>query len=262
MGVRDIYRDKASLGHLPVLRGQTLMEEPYRMQVDATTVGLWNFDSAIESALTTTIKDLSGNGRTMTLVHAPAWGALGPWGMSLAFDGTADYATMVTDGVSTGDFTVEVVCMIPAVGASNVWQYLLCGRYIPTETATFWMFGPRGNAAGAAKGKLILYGKATSANSAVGATAVDDGTWKYLVAQFDRTNGIGYIYINGVVDLNTGAGFTFGAGSFGNTPSLAHGMDAAAAEDFTAVTFSQVRYSTGIRSAAEILTNAKLMGFA
>lgn len=241
MGVRDIYRNRASLGHLPVLKGQTLIEIPYRLQLDADTVGLWWFNEGSGTVL---------NDRVATphngTISTPTWLTTGPFGTSLRAATVTTPAGGFVGQLAAG--TVEVVC---------------CPISTPSESNGMFYVENDYN------GNQIFRVDITNANK-FGASRINNGTWADLynanASPVDAWYYIAYVwtatsrvvYINGAavasdaLDGKTSAAVvsrTFYSQSWG---SAYHFPGAIAT----------IRTSNVARTANEILANAYLMGLA
>jgi hypothetical protein len=268
MGVSDLYRDRASLGHLPVLKGQTLMEEPYRLQLDANTVGLWWFDektNGVSGNIATVLIDKATTPHLGTLVNTPTWGTTGPWGSDLGFVMTSEqYATIASGcNVGSGDLTVEVVFKAAALPETatydSTWHHLIVGRVPLVGGAKWWAITLYGHAAGASIGKPNWYLLDTADVAIVGPSRIDDGNYHYVVGTMAHSAETGALYVDGT-DVGSGA-MAIGTGGALDGGTLTFGRNTAATNAFTG-SIACVRISTVSRSATEILTNAKLMGFA
>jgi hypothetical protein len=269
MGVQDIYRDRASMGHLPVLRGQTLMEEPYRLQLDANTIGLWWFDEKTNgmtaNGLTTSLLDKATTPHLGTLVNTPTWGTTGPWGSDLGFVMTSTQYVTIASGcnVGSGDLTVEVVFKAAALPETatydSTWHHLIVGRVPLVGGVKWWALTLYGHAAGASIGKLNWYVLDTADVAIVSSSRVDDGLYHYIAGTLSHSAQTGALYLDGI-DVGSGA-MAIGTGGALDSGTLTFGRNTAAANALTG-SIATVRISTVVRSAAEILTNAKLMGFA
>jgi hypothetical protein len=263
MGVRDIYRDRGSTGHIPILKGQTLLEEPYRALVDdANTVGLWLFDeedyvafgngsnSYIFSTSYQYLRDRHANAHRI-LYTGPTWTANGPWGRALSFDGTNDFAAYEAQAAL---LCTQTNCTIEAVIRSSVADFADEDPIYVEGTSAFNRFRliRLGN-----KLEFCWLNQAQSQWYSLTSTSTPTWTnWNYFAAT--NANLTRTLYTNGLADgsdaaagvsFNTGVTYTYvckypDAGFFG-TFELAY-----------------LRISNSARTAAEILTNAKLMGFA
>jgi hypothetical protein len=270
MGVKDIYRDRASLGHLPVLRGQTLIETPYRLQVDANTVGLWWFD-ATDKASGVYVFDRATTPHLGTLVNTPTWGTTGPWSSDLGFDGAQREKVAIASGLNLGSssFTAEVVfksATIPdTAGYDTIYLHPIVGRGPSHADKYWWNFSLSGHRRGVKIGCLEFNAKAAAEVTFYSTAArVDDSNYHYAAVTLTRGSNAGAMYLDGAdagtsADIGCGAGamdtnaFSFGQSESGNELSYYGDLNGSIA---------LVRISTVVRSAGEILTNAKLMGFA
>jgi hypothetical protein len=269
MSVRDIYRDRASLGHLPVLKGQTLIETPYRLQLDASTIGLWWFDENANGAVspygvTTLVADKATTPHIGTTLNTTTWGTTGPWGSDLAFVRTNTAVVLLASGcdVASNDVTVEVVFKAETVPTAspydNTWQFGLVERGPLTGAGGWWCLAIRGGPSGAQCGKPIWYLRATAEDAVIGANRVDDGLYHYMAGTIIRSSNAAALYVDGVSVASGNLGI--GAGAL-DSYTLMFGKNSSSVDSFTG-SIATVRISTVARTAGEILTNAKLMGFA
>jgi hypothetical protein len=263
-GASDIYRDRASLGHLPVLRGQTLMEEPYRLQTDADTSGLWNFDENINgmtaNGLTTSILDKSAAGHLGTITGA-TWGTTGPWGSSLAHDGSNDVTT-TTWQHNDATFTAEVVAAhadIAAGGSVYYKPFMFTGGY-GLQGFMLGMLGGSGVAEARFGHAQIELCTSVNTWGCESTAHFDDALFHYICTVCNMVAGTLDLYVDGVSVAAQATGLS---GTITSSHALMFGYNhAEAVTDWGAPTIAQVRISAVARPAAEILTNAKLMGFA
>jgi hypothetical protein len=257
MGVRDIYRDRASLGHLPVLRGQTLIETPYRLQADADTIGLWWFDESRGTVL----NDKAVTFHDGILVNTPTRVATGPWGQALAFNGSDQcISTEYSMGAQT-TVTIEVIMKHATVVASgSIWTKPI------VENGCYgyegWLLALIGGSSAAAgdfgKPNFGVTASSSGLKQIIGANRIDDGVFHYMVGTVDITAGAAFLYVDGV-SVGTVTGIT---GTMTPTYPVYFARSNVPAFDWGSPTIAICRVSTVVRSAAEILTNAKLMGFA
>jgi hypothetical protein len=247
-GASDIYRDRASLGHLPVLRGQTLMEEPYRLQADANATALWWFDEPRG----VTVFDKKGT-NDITLVHAPTWGTGGPFGCDLDFDGSNDYGTCSSTIDFTTAFTIEAIVKMTSVGGGTegmVVQASSGGSSAPNY-GNIWRMS-----IGWEDDMGCLFYNGTALQSCQSTTTVVDGTYHYLVARLG--SNVIDLFKDGV---NVGTANVSGSVAASSNTSIAIARNAVFA-GYHDGGIAMIRLSAIARPNAEILTNAKLMGFA
>lgn len=249
MGASDLYRDRASLGHIPVLRGQTLIETPYRLQADADTTALWWFDEASGTYL----KDKKGTNH-IALTHTPVWGVGGPFGSDLDFDGANDYGTCAAKIDFTTAFTIEAIVKMTSVGGGTEGMVIHASNSTYTAPAygNVWRMsiGWEDDFACLMFNGTALYGTQST-------STVVDGNYHYLVARlgsevislFKDGAGVGSIAAPGSVSATT------------KPPTIAVANLATYGSYFDGG-IAMIRLSAVARSNAEILTNAKLMGFA
>jgi hypothetical protein len=259
MSVRDIYRDRASLGHLPVLKGQTLMETPYRLQADANTLDLWN----LSEGFGVSVKDSAAAAKHGTITDA-TWNTGGPWGVGLTYDAAGEKVQV--DGsaqVGTGDFTLECVGYHVTVPATSIWNHaFFSSANVNAPTINVLEFGIRGNNDATNKGKFcIAMNPAGSWLDLYSASRYDDSVVRYFVAVIDRATPLTTLYVDGV-SVGSSA-INYGANSLSHTYGR---LGNRGCETGTTSTMYGglylVRISNIARTAADILTNAKLMGFA
>lgn len=250
MGVSDLYRDRASLGHLPVLKGQTFIELPYRLQPDANTVGLWQGPCG---------EDLSPNA-VVVAANTAARNADGPWASGVTFASGNEIDFGNSSDVTTGSFTCEIVlnCYGMDLTGSN-WGMCLVGR--GGFAAYGWNVG-LGDTSWGGTGFLgkVLCRLRTSGNteqSALGTTNLTTLGNCYIAMVINRSDATLRIYVNGTQEAVT---TSIGAGSLTVATTLIAGHYSTMTP-YCGKIFA-IRTSNIARSAAELLANAKLMGFA
>ena len=247
MGVQDIYRDKASLGHLPVLRGQTLIETPYRLQADANTTALWWFDE------TQGIQLLDKKGTNfISLVDTPAWGAGGVCGSDLGFDGVADYGAAASIIDFTSAFTIEALVKTTSAAAYPQVIHASNTTQAPNYGNTWCLRFSSGYA-------TVFFTNGTNNYEANSSAVLNDGAYHYLVGRLG--SDVLDIFSNGV---NVGTANVSGnVAACTRPPTIARATtEAGNPSNYLAASIAMIRLSAMARSDAEILTNAKLMGFA
>jgi hypothetical protein len=119
-----------------------------------------------------------------------------------------------------------------------------------------WFFGIRSDSDADNKGKMCFFGYATTDRYVYGNTRCDNGTPHYLAVTLDRSTNLASLYLDGVGDGS--ATLTLSTQSLTNFLYMGVSMNV---YWFKGKLFC-VRISNSVRTAGEILTNAKLMGFA
>lgn len=255
MGVRDIYRDRASLGHIPVLRGQTLIETPYRLQLDANTYGLWWCNEGMGP----TLLDKATTPHIGTISN-PVWSTDGPWGVGLDDAAGSLYADFGNYGdPGEGSLTVELVLDAYGMNTSGtMWGISLAAK--GGWGVTGWYLVIHDFAAGALQGKVAFGTSNGTEVTSRSTTVITDLHACYIVGVLDRATGKQRLFINGVQE---GADADVSAASITSEYSmqLLSYIPPNPTTRYTGKAYL-LRVSLAARSSAEILTNAKLMGFA
>lgn len=242
MGVADLYRDRASLGHIPVLRGQTLIETPYRLQADADTTALWWFDDP---------RDKKGTNH-IGLIHVPTCGTGGPFGSDLTFDGANDCGVCAATIDFTSALTVEAVLKTTTTSFSSIIHGSNATGNPCYGTSYRFTIGYLNHL-----GLSLSNGAAFT--DCFSTTTDNDGAYHYFVGRLGSA----------VIDLFKDGGNIGTIACVGNVrattrvPTIARGTtDQGALNGYLAGSIAMIRISAVARSNDEILTNAKLMGFA
>jgi len=158
--------------------------------LDSGLVGMWSFNGADISG--TTAYDRSGQGNNGTLTNGPK-PTIGKAGQALSFDGVDDYFQapyLSAMDFGTGDFTIS--------------SWVKSSYLVDYQTILNRDNADLGNG-------IIMYLYHTSGvvRVWVGGTALDgtinaaDGRWHNVVLR--RTSGVIYIYVDGVLDVQTSA---------------------------------------------------------
>ena len=250
MGVQDIYRDRASLGHLPLLKGQTLIETPYRLQADANTIGLWCGSCG---------EDLSPSAIPVASCTA-ARNADGPWLSGLTFAANNALNLGNSSDITTGSLTCEVVLNCHNMSLTGLnWGICLVGRGGFTDYGWNVGLGDMSWGGDTFLGQVICRLKAAGASeqAVVGTTNLTTLNDCYVAFVINRGDNTAKIYVNGQEEASKES---IATGSLTVSTSLIAGV-------YSTMTpyrgkIFLIRTSNVARSAAEILTNAKLMGFA
>jgi hypothetical protein len=249
MGVRDIYRDRASLGHLPVLRGQTLIETPYRLQADANTTALWWFDEAQGTQL----RDRKGTNNA-ALGGVPVWGDGGPFISDLTFDGSTQYGTLASKIDFTSAFTIEALVKKAAGGNDGMVIHAADNHFVNPNYGNAWRMS-----IGWEDDFGCLFYNGTGNQIVQSTSTVCDNTYHYLVARlgsnvldlFKDGSNVGTANVSGSVTATA------------YVPHIGRGKNSTTTySSYLAGSIATIRLSAVARPDAEILTNAKLMGFA
>jgi hypothetical protein len=249
MGVRDIYRDRASLGHIPVLKGQTLIETPYRLQADANTTALWWFDEAYGTYL----KDKKGTNH-ITLTDAPVWGAGSPFLSDLTFAEPDDFGTLTSIIDFTSAFTIEALVKTTVTGGDHAIIHAS-----NTTAAPCYGNGWRMTVGWEDDFGCLFY-NGTANQSVQSTVTVNDGAYHYLVGRlgsnvldvFKDGSNVGTANVSGNVAATT------------RPPTIACATADTGGNNYARFggSIAMIRLSAVARPDAEILMNAKLMGFA
>lgn len=257
MGVAELYRDRANLGHVPVLKGQTLIETPYRLQADANTLDLW----WLNEGRLADVKDYGSAAKHGTISGA-TWNTTGPWGSGLTFDAVLEKVQV--DGaaqVGTGNFTIEIVAS-HATAAAAGWSYEFFGSSNSSGGSVGVIgVGIRGTSDAVNVGKFcIAISPAGTWLELYSSARYDDNVIRYYTVVVDRSTPLTTLYVNGASVASSA--INYGANSLSNTYARLGGRGIEASGNQMYGGLYLIRISNIARPAGEILTNAKLMGFA
>ena len=255
MGVSDIYRDRASLGHLPVLRGQTLIEPPYRLQPDANTTALWWCEMNPTLGVGV-LKDQKGsnNANLALLGVTPVWGGGGPFVSDLTFNGSTMFGILASQIDFTSAFTIEALVKKAAGGNEGMVIHAADNHFVAPNYGNAWRM-----AIGWEDDFGCLFYNGTDNQTVQSTSTVCDGTYHYLAARLGSN----------VLDLfkdgsNVGtANVTGNVTATAYVPNIGRGQNNTTTyASYLSGSIAMIRLSAVARPDAEILMNAKLMGFA
>jgi hypothetical protein len=252
MGVFHIYRDRVSLGHLPLLKGQTLIETPYRLQPDENTAALW-WCEMVPSLGVAVIKDRKG-ANDATLGGIPIWGGGGPFESDLTFNGSSQYGSLAAKIDFTTAFTIEAVVKKAAGGSEGQVIHAAQDHFAAPNYGNAWRM-----AIGWEDDLNCLFYNGTGNQTVQSTTTVCDGVYHYLVARLG-SNTID-LFKDGV---NIGTGAVSGSVVATNyVPEIARGRNNTTTfGTYLLGSLAELRLSAVARPDAEILMNARLLGFA
>jgi hypothetical protein len=240
-GASDIYRDRSLLGRLPLLDGQKAIVNPYRALVgDADTLGLWHFDEGLGNVVDSVL------GHELAITGA-TWSTGWIFGKSLSFDGTDDFGTYAHALLyNQTNFSIEVVLKSSEANADG-------DEPIYSEGSVGRLRLYRGSDSNFNFGWLNT---AENAWYVLSATTKPTWTnWNYLVGT--NANKTQTVYVNGIADGTQNAA-TVPTTNIGASTNICKLLDTT---DFGHFEIAYLRISRIARTAAEILNNARLMGF-
>jgi hypothetical protein len=243
MEVRDIYQNRALLGHLPVLDGQKAIINPYRALVcDTDTLGLWHFDEGAGNVYDSASDNNIG-------VTGATWSAGGIFGKSLSFNGSNDFGTYAAAKLfNLTNFSIEVLVRSSVDNDQTPGEDPI---YVEgTSDNVRLRFGRQDD-------KLMFGWLNTTATAWLDYLSTPDvvwTNWNYLVGT--SANKARTLYINGV---NAGESTAATAPRAGLTTTYICKYPEAG--NFGTFELAYLRISNIARTATEILNNARLMGF-
>jgi len=248
MSVADLYRNR---GVNPLAVQGGLM----RLPLDANTYGLWWCNEGSGSVL----NDKAATPHNGTIVN-PVWSAGGPWGVGLDDAAGSLYVNFGNYGdPTTGSLTVEAV--IDAYGMSTTgteWGISIMSK--GGWGATGWWLGIVDSADVAHDGKILFITRNAAAQKlSYSTTAIPSLHTCYVAGVLDRATGYQRLFINGAQEE---ADVAQSADTITSTTALQITRFSPAPMTTYKGKLYSFRLSLAARSAAEILTNAKLMGFA
>lgn len=243
--ISDLYREGRGRGSNPLaVQGGSL-----RLQPDANATALWWFNEGSGTLL----NDKKGSNNA-TLSGSPTWGSGGPFASDLAFNGSSQYGTLASKIDFTTAFTIEALVKKTAGGNEGQIIHGSDGHFSAPNYGNAW----RMSIGWEDDFNCLFYNG--SANQTVQSTStVCDGLYHYLVARLG-SNTLD-LFKDGV---NVGTGAVSGSvAATAYMPSIARGQNGAASySGYLLGSIAIIRLSAAARPDAEILTNAKLMGFA
>ncbi len=186
---------------------------------DQSSANTWSNQFRSVYHLGSTFTDASPNGNDGT--NSGSINTLGKIGDAQNFDGVDSYIALDDSYASTTEAAITVSTWIRTTDETDQ----IIGSFDRNE---YWRFEINGNGGG--NGQLGWDLLTSGGQADFGSTTrVDDGNWRYVTGVYD--NGALRIYIDGVQDVTTAQGTTFGSGNlrfgFIGVGSEAPGFDGA-----------------------------------
>lgn len=173
-----------------------------------------------EEASGISISDNSGNGNTATLAGSGNQWINGKYGKALSFNGTTGYIS--ANDNSALQLQSMTLSSWVKINPSTGWRAIIAKDAGVSTPRNYWLGLSDGSTGYGAEGALAFFadsGGVTNGATAIGTTAIDDGTWHYVSATLQ--DGTIKLYVDGVLQTTASYSGTISTG----TQSLKLGGD-------------------------------------